>query len=267
MGPPSESDPPSSTDTAKFAFEREKWAAETAMRQHELEIKEREQRRLDAESSAKLEEMRRSRWSSPLVLAVLGAGLAALGNAAVSWVSGVQTLKVQEQHNKAEQELEQFKADSARLLQMIGTNDPDKAAENLQFLLSAGLISNPDTRTLLEKFLANRKPGTGPALPGAGSVPILGKPGPGGPPLGSYNAAPTETSVSGVSAGASMAVQLATAFSSIIKGVGVIAGGPFGCAFGSLNNAVSTCMTGSPRPTSMRYSRRRRSGSVPGRRL
>jgi poly(3-hydroxybutyrate) depolymerase len=45
-----------------------------------------------------------------------------------------------------------------------------------------------------------------------------------------------------------MAVQLATAFSSIIKGVGVIAGGPFGCAFGSLNNAVSTCMTGSPRP-------------------
>jgi poly(3-hydroxybutyrate) depolymerase len=255
----SESDLPPSSDTAKLAFEREKWTAEAAIRQHELDIKEREQRRLDAESSAKLKEMRRSRWTNPLVLAVLGAGLAAFGNFAVSWMNGIEqrnlettrgeeTLNVQEQNNKAQQGLEEFKADSARLLQMIGTNDPDKAAENLQFLLDAGLISNAHTRTLLKEFLANRKPGKGPALPVPGSVPILGKPGPGGHPLGSYNAPPTETSVSGVSAGAFMALQLTTAFSSTIKGVGVIAGGPFGCAFGSANNAVSTCMTGFPPP-------------------
>jgi hypothetical protein len=86
----SESDLPPSSDTAKLAFEREKWTAEAAIRQHELDIKEREQRRLDAESSAKLKEMRRSRWTNPLVLAVLGAGLAAFGNFAVSWMNGIE---------------------------------------------------------------------------------------------------------------------------------------------------------------------------------
>ncbi|HME10833.1 MAG TPA: PHB depolymerase family esterase [Bryobacteraceae bacterium] len=257
MGPPSESDPPPASDTA--TFEREKWVAELALRQHELEIREREQRRLDTESSARLEEMRRSRWSSPLVLAILGAALATLGNVAVSWLNGVEqrnletdranaTLQVQEQNNKAQQSLEEFKADSARLLQMIGTSDPDKAAANLQFLLDVGLVSNANTAARLKESLANREPGQGPALPAAGSVPILGTPGPGGPALGSYNAAPRETTVSGVSAGAFMAVQLATAFSSTIKGVGVIAGGPFGCASGSMITALSTCMAGSPPP-------------------
>src|ERR1700736_4840433 len=48
--------------------------------------------------------------------------------------------------------------------------------------------------------------------------------------LPSYNAAIGESSVSGISSGAFMAVQFATAWSSVIKGVGVVAGGPFWCA-------------------------------------
>ena len=49
-------------------------------------------------------------------------------------------------------------------------------------------------------------------------------------PLGSYNAAISESSISGISSGAFMAVQFGTAWSSVIKGVGVVAGGPFYCA-------------------------------------
>jgi hypothetical protein len=45
--------------------------------------------------------------------------------------------------------------------------------------------------------------------------------------LRGYNAAIGETSISGISSGAFMAVQFATAWSSVVKGVGVIAGGPF----------------------------------------
>ncbi len=45
-----------------------------------------------------------------------------------------------------------------------------------------------------------------------------------------YNAAISESSISGISSGAFMAVQFATAWSSIIKGVGIVAGGPFYCA-------------------------------------
>src|ERR1700729_21127 len=48
--------------------------------------------------------------------------------------------------------------------------------------------------------------------------------------LRGYNAAIGETSISGISSGAFMAVQFGIAWSSVIKGVGVIAGGPFWCA-------------------------------------
>jgi poly(3-hydroxybutyrate) depolymerase len=53
------------------------------------------------------------------------------------------------------------------------------------------------------------------------------------PPLGSFNSDVDESSISGVASGAFMAVQFATAWSGIIKGVGVIAGGPYYCAQGT----------------------------------
>src|SRR5882672_4449292 len=75
--------------------------------------------------------------------------------------------------------------------------------------------------------------------------------------LGGYNAAIGETSISGISSGAFMAVQLATAWSSTIKGVGVIAGGPFWCAKADAADfingytlpvliATGSCMKGPP---------------------
>lgn len=70
--------------------------------------------------------------------------------------------------------------------------------------------------------------------------------------LAGYNAAIAESSISGMSSGAFMAVQFATAWSSVITGVGIIAGGPYWCAkadsfFGywsSLSNALGPCMKG-----------------------
>jgi hypothetical protein len=64
--------------------------------------------------------------------------------------------------------------------------------------------------------------------------------------LSAYNAPLTETSVSGISSGAYMAVQFATAWSSFVKGVGAIAGGPYGCTGGQASTALSTCMQGDP---------------------
>src|ERR1700754_39623 len=70
--------------------------------------------------------------------------------------------------------------------------------------------------------------------------------------LAGYNAAIGESSISGISSGAFMAVQFATAWSSVIKGVGVVAGGPYWCAkadslwryWTSVNNALGPCMKG-----------------------
>jgi hypothetical protein len=57
--------------------------------------------------------------------------------------------------------------------------------------------------------------------------------------LRSYNAPIGESSISGVSSGAFMAVQFGTAWSSIIKGVGVVAGGPYWCAKADAYDAIT----------------------------
>ena len=70
-----------------------------------------------------------------------------------------------------------------------------------------------------------------------------------------YNAAISESSVSGISAGGYMAVQFGTAWSSMIKGVGIVAGGPYYCAQASSSDiwngytmpmltAMGPCMKG-----------------------
>ena len=63
--------------------------------------------------------------------------------------------------------------------------------------------------------------------------------------LPTLHAAPTRTSVSGLSSGAFMAVQYGVAFSSSVAGIGVIAGGPYNCAFVNFGG-ILTCMSGSP---------------------
>jgi hypothetical protein len=77
------------------------------------------------------------------------------------------------------------------------------------------------------------------------------------PPLGAYNANIAESSISGISSGAFMAVQFATIWSGTINGVGVIAGGPYYCAqgtaigglggdIGGILTATGPCMVGPP---------------------
>src|SRR3954453_23794543 len=56
-----------------------------------------------------------------------------------------------------------------------------------------------------------------------------------------YNAPLAESSISGVSSGGFMAVQFATAWSSMIKGVGVVAGGPYWCARADAHDVFTYC--------------------------
>lgn len=54
------------------------------------------------------------------------------------------------------------------------------------------------------------------------------------------------TTVSGLSSGGFMAVQYGVAFSASVRGVGVIAGGPYLCAWLPGNGGVEGCMSGTP---------------------
>jgi poly(3-hydroxybutyrate) depolymerase len=61
--------------------------------------------------------------------------------------------------------------------------------------------------------------------------------------LPALNIDKTQTTVSGLSSGGFMAVQLHVAFSATFKkGAGIVAGGPFYCAEGSVLNATGRCM-------------------------
>jgi poly(3-hydroxybutyrate) depolymerase len=70
---------------------------------------------------------------------------------------------------------------------------------------------------------------------------ILGGTSEGGTTTG-YNIDLSQTSTSGLSSGAFMAVQFHVAFSSIMKGAAIFAGGPFSFAQGSIANAYTQCM-------------------------
>jgi hypothetical protein len=140
-------------DQTALEFEREKWRNEFELRKRELVLKERE--------------ASRSRWSSPLVLAVLAAAMAGLGNASAIWLNGMEQRKLETEKAEQARNIEETKAEAARILEVIKTgNDPDKAAENLKFLVDAGLISDEYRRKSIQVFLDTRKAGQGPALPG-----------------------------------------------------------------------------------------------------
>ena len=61
-------------------------------------------------------------------------------------------------------------------------------------------------------------------------------------PLPALRLDPTGTTVSGISSGAFMAIQLQVALSSLIHGAGSVAGGIYGCAEGSGTKAQMQCM-------------------------
>lgn len=67
------------------------------------------------------------------------------------------------------------------------------------------------------------------------------------PPLPALNIDLTQTSVSGISSGGFMSVQFEVAHSSIVKGAGIVAGGPYYCSQDNVLTAVARCScTGEP---------------------
>jgi GH24 family phage-related lysozyme (muramidase) len=141
------------------SFERARWEAECAFREREVAVREREQRSKEAQLALAKAQHGASRWKNPLVVAILAAAVAAIGNAFVAYTNADSQTKLEAQ-----------KSEQARILEMIKTGSPDAAAENLGFLLDAGLIKDPGIRRDLRAFLDRRKPGGGPSLPTVGAA-------------------------------------------------------------------------------------------------
>lgn len=158
-------DPPKTSDE----LELERWHFERDLRLRELVLKEREQANRDAEIELRRNDLRSATWRSPLTVAIFAAAVAGGGNAVVAVVNGSLQRDLENARRAAEVSLEKTKAESTRILEMIKTGDSEKAADNLEFLLQSGLVTDESIQKKLSAYLASRTPGTGPALPSLGN--------------------------------------------------------------------------------------------------
>jgi hypothetical protein len=169
--------------------ERERFEAEQALHNRQHRLAEADQALRKADLDLRRDEHERTRWTSPLVLAIVAAAIAALGNAVVAFVNGRQQRELERHRAEANRSLEREKAEnqiklerdkgqaqlrsdarkaeSDRILEVIKTGESEAAAANLQFLLSAGLVGSSGLGKRLATYLATRTPGTGPSLPAA----------------------------------------------------------------------------------------------------
>ena len=138
----------------RFVLEQLKAKQDYELRSRALSLKESEYEINFKEQALKDSERKISSWKNPIVVAILAATVAATGNAVVALINGHQ-----------ERGTESQKSEDARILEMVKTGDTEIAAENLEFLVSAGLISNKERIEKIEEFLKNRVGGKGPVLP------------------------------------------------------------------------------------------------------
>ena len=138
---------------------------EIVLRRLELDEKkaEREHQVCLRELALKEAEVKRSRWSSPLVLSIVAATIAAGSNGYISWLNGVNQVAVESTRNASLREIEQEKAEANRILDAAKSSDPKDVAAKLKFLIEVGLISNPNRQAALEAYLVSA--GKNPNLP------------------------------------------------------------------------------------------------------
>jgi hypothetical protein len=114
-------------DPPDTQLDERKFAQETADKQRELDIRERE-------VAVKERDQKTTRWSSPILIGVL---------AAIAGVTGSVVTFLNNNHNLA---LEKQRAQSTMLIDAIKTGDAEQACTNLLFLISSGFIEDKDGR-------------------------------------------------------------------------------------------------------------------------
>ena len=130
---------------ADWRFEREKWLRDCEFRERDFALRTREVVVTEGDLAIRRAEQERGVFSSPLVLALLAATVAGLGNVFVAF------------HNGGEQRaLEQMQAEHARIVAAIN-GDLTTASDKIRFLLDTHLIADPVTRTYISAYIDTRQ--------------------------------------------------------------------------------------------------------------
>jgi len=85
-------------------------------------------------------------WSSPLVVAVMAAAIAGMGNAAVALINGVQ-----------QRQIESEKQEADLIREAVMGRSPEAAAAKLEFLLETGLVRSPERTQQINAYLGDRE--------------------------------------------------------------------------------------------------------------
>jgi hypothetical protein len=112
--------------------------------------------------------------TNPVVIGAFFTAYVGISTAMVSYVTSEHQIDLDARRYVEQARLEEQKSHAAVLLEAIKTGDPDKAAENLKFLIRSKLISDPGGN--IRDYLAERKAGDGAILPIPPRLPAPNKP-------------------------------------------------------------------------------------------
>src|SRR5580704_7852956 len=99
----------------------------------ELDIYEREVAAREREVTTKEAELAKSRWSNPIVLALLAGTIGLIANMLVAYAN-----------NRTTQRVEHARSQSDLTLEAIRTGSPEKACKNLVTFISLGLLDDAE---------------------------------------------------------------------------------------------------------------------------
>ncbi|EGQ8118033.1 hypothetical protein I7103_004935 [Vibrio parahaemolyticus] len=127
-------------------YEREKWRRLQFTEDREYELRLRE---------IKLKERRekRSQLTNPLVLAIVAAALAALGNGVVAWVNAENQRIVEENRASLSREIESQKMESLVMIEFLKSSTSCEGVDKLNAALGVGLVPDSNRRAEIEQFI------------------------------------------------------------------------------------------------------------------
>jgi len=151
--PPPPPPPPEPTEREKLDFEREKFVSERDARTAEGQRTERDVRVKERQAY--------SRWTNPLMVAVVGAVILGYFNHQISKDNSLDAQSGRERQLAADA----FKAENANVVEILKLNDPEKIKNGFCLLLKAKSLTTTSTVSAVQSYVDAHKGVSTPGSP------------------------------------------------------------------------------------------------------
>jgi hypothetical protein len=138
------------TDREKFEFDKK-------VRLEELDLKKAENLRLGDELKLKQQELQRSRWANPLIVAIIGAIAIGFGNLAVSRFNAKAARDLSDSTNANQGYLESVRSENTSVLEVVKLADAEKVRNGLCLLLKLNSVKSDTTHAAIQSYLVAHK--------------------------------------------------------------------------------------------------------------